>query len=507
MLSGYLRKGSQKKILFGISVFIYLGLVYKAIEWSQIFNSKAKTETILMHFPKQFPLPKVNEDKIFDLDINHHENSDVQVLDTGQRSSDDQNLKPENYRSAAYKYFTKEFPVNQEPVMSWVKNEKVYCDNRLSVFGDRFAVGQGVKMFPLRRIGYENQAKGGEEVRFVLHQQLTKEDYLFNTNFWEMECSQSLSLNTYSFYWGKNIHLQQVISKENKTENHTLLNIETKYTIGVRRQDYANLHNWVRDIYNTFIVMLHLNLQPSQVSILFLDGHPFTYLDHAWETIYSKPIRVGHLNQTVTYDTFIWGIQENQGPITEPTAQNTVPYLEEFRSFVLNQHNLSSEHKLDCAKPRITFIIRRNAVYHPRNVEGNVGRKIFNEAEIVDAIMKKFPHARVHTVLMESVPMVSQLHVSSTTDIWIGMHGAGMSHTIFLPKHAGVLELFAKDFKSGRPWFKCFHEITNWRGMSYETWENMDSTLEMPHDFTIVPPDIVVSKVEVLLNRICPKQF
>jgi len=87
--------------------------------------------------------------------------------------------------------------------------------------------------------------------------------------------------------------------------------------IGVRRQDYANLHNWVCDLFNTFLVMMHFHIQPDQVTILFLDGHPSTTLDIGWETIYNKPVRVGHLDKPVYFEHFIWGFQENRGSITE----------------------------------------------------------------------------------------------------------------------------------------------------------------------------------------------
>ena len=498
MLSVYFTKGWRRKGLLLLSVFIYLGLVYLAVGWNKLFTTKPKTEIVLQSFQRKYSLPKLNA-------ANRKE---IVIKDTqskSQTSHTTKDMSVSEILTRVYKYFTNDFPITEEPVLSWIKNEKVFCDKRLLISGDRFAIGKNVRMFPSIRANIQSVAKGGEEVRFVLNQDLSKEEYIYNMDFWEMDCpKENTPINSNGFYWSRNIVLKTE-SNNSKAENQSVPRTETMYTIGVRRQDYANLHNWVRDVFNVFIVMLHFKLQTSQVSILFLDGHPFTYLDHAWENIYSKPIRIGHLTEPVNYEKFIWGIQENMGPITEPSAQNTVPYLEEFRSFVLSQFNLSSEHKLQCSKPKITLILRRNAVYHPRNVEGKVGRKIFNEPEIVDALMKKVPKAHIETILMESVPMVTQLKISSNTDIWIGMHGAGMSHTIFLPKHAGVLELFAKDFKSGRPWFKCFHDITNWRNMSYQTWENLDSALDMPHDFTIVPTEILTSKVEALMNKLCPK--
>ncbi|KAH3768399.1 hypothetical protein DPMN_169611 [Dreissena polymorpha] len=403
-------------------------------------------------------------------------------------------------REKKYEYFTDKFVIDKEPFLSWFnkKNEIHICGDRLKVYGNYFGVARNIVMHPEKQS--TNSVKGGEQVKAVLGQTEGQEYFNLNSDFWELSCDTNdttqQKLSNSGLNWKNNI---KIVSTANNASNHV-----HKYTFGVLRGDYANLHNWMRCIFNVFILMSFFKVQPSEMSILFLDAHPFTPLDKAWDVIYSTPIRVGHLSQPVHYENFIWGVDEKNMPFSEH-VDPPIPYLEEFRTFVLDRFDLPTKDVLNCKKLRITFIVRRNAVYHPRNAEGNVGRKVFNEAEVVETLMKAFPGSHVQAALMEALPMKSQLEISSQTDLWIGMHGAGMTHIAFLPKHAAVLELFQKDFKVNRPWFVCFHSITMWRGMHYDSWENTDGNLEMPHDYTIVPTDVIAQKAQKLVEQMCPK--
>jgi hypothetical protein len=40
---------------------------------------------------------------------------------------------------------------------------------------------------------------------------------------------------------------------------------------------------------------------------------------------------------------------------------------------------------------------------------------------------------------------IHQLEVDVSTDILIGVHGAGMTQLLFLPKHAAVIEVHSRD--------------------------------------------------------------
>lgn len=59
-----------------------------------------------------------------------------------------------------------------------------------------------------------------------------------------------------------------------------------------------------------------------------------------------------------------------------------------------------------------------------------------------------------------------QLWVTRNTDILVGMHGAGLTHVLFLPLWATVFELY----NCGDP--NCYQDLARWRGVQYVTWDN-----------------------------------
>lgn len=400
-------------------------------------------------------------------------------------------------------YFTESIGAIKAPFSKWTdaNHTRRFCDGKLKVYDDRFAEIHDVLMFPQRR-DY-SQAIGGEGVPYVFDGHFDVRFFCFHRNFWEIDCSSHALRPTHNnkFQWLHNIHFN---TREHTLRNHKITHTvyEKRHTIAVRRQGYWNLHNVVRNIYNTFLIMTLYNLTQSDVTILLLDGHPFTNLDFIWQKVFTSILRVGHLHSPVFYENLLIGLDEENDPLTDYDKMH-LPYLEEFRSFFLAKHNLSNATSLNCNKLQITVIIRRNALLSPRNNEHKVGRKIANEPEVVSSLMGTFSQARVQAVLLETLPMASQLKVMSKTDILIGMHGAGMTHLMFLPKHAAVLELFSSGFKIDRPWYICYQSMAKWRGLKYDFWENFNSSLEMPDDYTIIPTDMLIEKAQKLKNEIC----
>ena len=101
--------------------------------------------------------------------------------------------------------------------------------------------------------------------------------------------------------------------------------------------------------------------------------------------------------------------------------------------------------------------------------------------------------------------MQQQLQFISDADILIGMHGAGLTHAMFLQKHAGVIEFVPNYFSSSNEHFSA---ISSWRKLHYEKWVNTDMTNELPNDKTIVPPHLMVAIIKGMVKRVCePHKF
>ncbi|KAH3859859.1 EGF domain-specific O-linked N-acetylglucosamine transferase-like [Dreissena polymorpha] len=195
----------------------------------------------------------------------------------------------------------------------------------------------------------------------------------------------------------------------------------------------------------------------------------------------------------------LWPTVGYDSPLNEHELKG-VPKLEEFRTFFLRQHGIAINDKLSCDNLTIVFLWRRDYVAHPRNPSGTVSRKIKNEEEVVAAAKQ---HLREHSILdiqIDLLAMRDQLKMVSHTDILIGMHGAGLSHTLFLPRHAGLIELYPTYWSTANVHFKG---MARWRGLYYRSWQNSDITKELNDKYTVVNVNSVISLLSSMVHEIC----
>lgn len=59
-----------------------------------------------------------------------------------------------------------------------------------------------------------------------------------------------------------------------------------------------------------------------------------------------------------------------------------------------------------------------------------------------------------------------QLEITRNSDVLIGMHGAGLTHLLFLPNWGAVFELYNCEDPN------CYMDLARLRGVKYLTWEN-----------------------------------
>ena len=91
--------------------------------------------------------------------------------------------------------------------------------------------------------------------------------------------------------------------------------------------------------------------------------------------------------------------------------------------------------------------------------------------------------------------------ISVQTDILISMHGAGLTHVLFMPSSAGLIELFPQ-YIPYRPHFKVLSE---WRKISYLKWTNMEGQNELPNFKTRIPTDAILRLVEQMIRLLSEK--
>eukprot|EP00742_Colponemidia_sp_Colp-10_P005319 GILJ01005684.1.p1 GENE.GILJ01005684.1~~GILJ01005684.1.p1 ORF type:complete len:639 (-),score=67.64 GILJ01005684.1:44-1960(-) len=106
-----------------------------------------------------------------------------------------------------------------------------------------------------------------------------------------------------------------------------------------------------------------------------------------------------------------------------------------------------------------TYITRKPYKDHP-----HMERTLANEPEMLARLLAELPNVKVNSVDLAVIPMAEQLNVMRQTDILFGVHGAGMTHSIFLPNHAAVIELVHPE-RAGN-WH--FHNVARWTSHKYQ---------------------------------------
>ena len=271
-------------------------------------------------------------------------------------------------------------------------------------------------------------------------------------------------------------------------------------TLALQRNEYANVYFVMLSLYNAFLALLAFNAQPRDITLLLLDAHPESGLDEVWSTLFRRVMLAGHLAEPTRFSALGWVALSHNSPLRQ-MKEPRVNYLEEFRRFVLNGHGVDDVRKLNCSSLRLLFVWRKDYVSHPRNQAGKVSRKIANEQELLAAVGRAVPAGdRVEGRQLDAEPMREQLRRVSQSDVVIGMHGAGLVHSLFLPRHASLVELYPLRFPSRH---KPFRAIASWRGLHYVSWRNTDSRLEKGLDETYVPPAVLVDLVTSVRRQMC----
>ena len=87
-------------------------------------------------------------------------------------------------------------------------------------------------------------------------------------------------------------------------------------------------------------------------------------------------------------------------------------------------------------------------------------RVLTNDAELISALRSNFSTFNVKPVYMEDLTLCQQVSVSSSASVFMGVHGAGMSHLWWTPKGATILEIMP-EYKSSKPSFEVLSNILN----------------------------------------------
>ncbi|XP_054743720.1 EGF domain-specific O-linked N-acetylglucosamine transferase [Anastrepha obliqua] len=125
-----------------------------------------------------------------------------------------------------------------------------------------------------------------------------------------------------------------------------------------------------------------------------------------------------------------------------------------FSEFILHRLQIPYRPPLPQAKLRITLLSRRTKY-----------RQILNEDELLEEIAANNSYHVQRISFERGLSFSQQLAITRNTDILIGMHGAGLTHLLFLPNWGTIFELYNCEDPN------CYKDLARLRGIDYITWE------------------------------------
>ena len=388
-----------------------------------------------------------------------------------------------------YDYFQRGYSTETGLVGQFMERKVELCDGRFIGYAHLFAELTNVLVDP----SWGSGKVGGENLSDVMYQSADNEYYDLHKRYFKLPCTKKIKhlfpREDPLWEWTEAISVNPNLEFRN-------VPIMENTTIFVKRYEYANMYHTMTDLYNAFLMHVAFRLNPDSTTIVWIDAHPKGGLDPVWNTLFGKVIRAGQVTRPIVFKKLIWSMMGDNSPISDFHIKwNTVPFLEEFRHFFLTRHGISPYRKLNCSNVTVSFIWRRNYIAHPRNPSGKVQRKIKNEDELIHTLKNALPFITVRGAPLDSLSMTEQLQYITETDILIGMHGAGMTHALFLQKHAAVVELHEN---TGMLHFWAF---AKWRRLVHASWLNEAGPDREGYHY--IPPKLILGIVKQLISGLC----
>ena len=405
--------------------------------------------------------------------------------------------------------------LGDEMLRNWKNSEASYCNGSFVAYAYEFARLRRVILDP-SKIFCERH--GGERIQQVLNQTEEAEMMKFSSGFFSIHCHLENAPVKYNFI--RKNHLNDYIAAlkidGEKVEMETISSqhqsiikglqysqVWERTVFAITRYEYVNLFHTMTDWFNAFLMMVIFQIPPDEIDIIFFDAHPVGNLDGVWTTLWTPYYRIGNrttFHGPIIFRDLVWVMQGYNSPI-DTFHLDRIPFIEEFRKFFLIRHGLPVEingsSEAPCNNLKVLFIWRRDYVAHPRNPSGHVNRKISNEQELLDTLLSRYGNFNISGLQLDLLSMRDQLDLVVRTDILVGMHGAGLSHSLFLPTHGGLIEFYPTYWGSSNVHFMKFAQ---WRKLHYVQWVNEDAGLEINEESGIIPPDVLLSLMQKMLH-------
>lgn len=403
-------------------------------------------------------------------------------------------IKPRIVSTPEIKLFKKK---TDELITSMMKSnlkewKDQYCNGNMFNFKNTIILLKNVIIDPSKK---SSVAKGGESIKSVIGHTEKDEMVTVQKGFFNIPCSvfPKLSIPRRSHFqnWYDGISTRGFSAADEQKKSF--------FTVLVQRGDYANLYWTLIELYNTYLTIRLLNENPKTTEVILMDAHPVGKLDYLWTILFGKVSRIGEMKSRTFRQKLAWVSKKD--PMSQ-YVQN-IPFVEEFKFALFKGANSSTginlRHK--CLNTQnVTFILRKDYVAHPRNPTGKIKRKLANEKDIIDYLKTKITNANINAVQIDLLPIGEQIKLIYESSVLIGVHGAGLGHTLLLRSGSTMIELFPSSYKhSPNPHFQQF---AFWADVHYDRWYSSSPPVKKD-EWVYVDPEIPFKLITHALERNC----
>ncbi|CAG7916124.1 unnamed protein product [Penicillium olsonii] len=255
-------------------------------------------------------------------------------------------------------------------------------------------------------------------------------------------------------------------------ENHHLEQSEVpKYTIMVKREGATNMWHSLLEAFSMSLTMDVLQITPkdsdsrpfftppdtSNTQVVILDDHDLGPYVHIWAMFAERPIlRIKDMASKPSFENIILPLAGGSNPLwqSNPPAKGAScedsVLLSTFSRRVLSHYNISKQLPHKNPDLVMTFIDRAET------------RVLLNHTEYLQDVKSVFPNLLIKEVDFAAISFKEQLEIVQSTNILVGVHGAGLTHAMFLPPRSTVVEIIPDKVDN-----KAYQNLASLMGHSY----------------------------------------
>lgn len=235
------------------------------------------------------------------------------------------------------------------------------------------------------------------------------------------------------------IRLDGAHEKAPRTQNYSVL---------IKREGAGNPWHSLMEIFSMTMTLDVLRMTPEpqtrrpflaaddaeNTQIVILDNDEDGPYFDLWGLLARKPIiRIKDMPEGTVFENIIVPLPGGSNPMWqgdwEEHSCHTADLLRAFSSRTTEFYGIAAQPRRRTRDLVVTIIDRKET------------RRLIDQDAYVEELGRQSQHVTIQTVDFASIPFKEQLEIAQRTDILIGVHGAGLTHAMFLPSNSAIVEI------------------------------------------------------------------